>query len=78
MKKFDMFMVGIFTMMLIVSCSSSPSGNPKQDLATFHKLVEEGKINEASQFCDEVMEYYMTHYNGQEAKEKLQEFGDNM
>lgn len=77
MKKICIFIVGLFVMFM-VSCAPTPSGNPKQDLATFHKLLNEGKASEASQFCDDVMEYYSTHFSGPEAKQKLQEFGDNM
>lgn len=50
-----------------------PTGDPKQDASTYRRMLNEGNVQEANQFADEVRDLYMQDFVNDRGK-KIDEF----
>lgn len=57
----------------LTSCSPHPTGNPKEDAATYHKMLYSGDVQGANQFADEVRDLYLQDFINDRGA-KLDEF----
>lgn len=73
MKKYFKSLVLLFVLTCAYACTQHPTGNPKEDAATYHKMLYSGDVQGANQFADEVRDLYLQDFVNDRGA-KLDEF----
>ncbi|MBO7294862.1 MAG: hypothetical protein J6U65_05545 [Bacteroidaceae bacterium] len=73
MKKYIKLVVLLLVLMCTYACTQHPTGNPKEDAATYHKMLYSGDVQGANQFADEVRDLYLQDFINDRGA-KLDEF----